>query len=935
MLRVFNCISSQHDWPLVVLAGAICFLTCIAAVNLFHRARAAKGHSRGVWIVTAGCAAGVGIWATHFIGILAFNPPIPIAYGVLLTAVSLVVAIAVVTVGLGVAVYGGRRWSASAGGVVVGLGVAVMHYLGMAALEMSGTIIWSTDLVAMSVLIGVIFAAGALEVLSRSVRSRGLIAGAALLTLSIVSMHFIGMGAVGIIPDAINRVTPSSFSDTSLSLAVAAVTASVLAMCIAGAWSDRRMKDKLDEQNRLLDGALNNMSQGLCMFDADSRLVVWNQRYLDMYSVDPSRVRRGSTVRDLLDARLAAGSFPLDPASYEKDLSTSLKEGKAFARNVELSDGRIIAVVNQPMAAGGWVATHDDITVKQKAERELEHTRAFLDTIIENVPSPIIVKSVPNLRCLLVNRAAEAVLGVDRNAILGKRTAEIMPEGAADAIEAEDRKAIASDRPVFFDEHTIVTPGNGPRVVTSTRLSVTGPDGNSRYLITMIRDRTVRKQHEARIAHLAHHDPLTELPNRAAFNECLAGMFEQAQFSENGFAVLSADLDRFKEINDVFGGLIGDELLGKVAHRLQDACEGAFLARVGGDEFAMITPFGPQPATAAALVDRVVSAFASELEVKGQSLKVGLTIGAAVFPTDGVDAASLVANADAALHRAKNESRGSIRFFEISMDKQLREKRVLQQDLRTAIMRDELELYYQPQAKIGGGVTGFEALVRWHHPRLGLIPPSKFIPLAEESGMIWALGQWILRTACREAAAWPRPLGIAVNLSPAQFHNGDLTNFVHETLLATGLPASRLELEITEGVLIGDFSRAVATLRRLKSFGVRIAMDDFGTGYSSLSYLQSFPFDKIKIDQAFVANLGHREQSAAIIRAVIGLGRGLNLPVLAEGVETEEQRAFLAAESCDEIQGFLVGKPQPIEFYAEAVGRMAKKKKKAPIARAS
>ncbi|MGE5535903.1 MAG: EAL domain-containing protein, partial [Acidobacteriota bacterium] len=820
-----------------------------------------------------------------------------------------------------------------AGGLIVGAGVVSMHYLGIAALEMSGTIIWGTDLVVCSIILALVFSAAALEVLSHNLGARGLLLGAVLLTLSIVSMHFTGMAAIGLIPDSISRFDASAFSDTSLSLAIAAVTTFVLAMCVIGAWSDRRTKDKLDEQNRLLDGALNNMSQGLCMFDASSTLLLWNQRYIDMYNIDAARIRRGSTVRDLLNARLAAGTFPLDPDAYEVDLRTSLTEGRAFARNVELGDGRIIAVINQPMESGGWVATHEDITERKKAERELEHTRAFLDTVIENVPSPIIVKSIPDLRCLLVNRAAEMVFGIDRHAMLGRLTSEIVPEGAAE-IDAEDRKAVMSDRPIFRDEHTIITPGNGARVITSTRLPVAGPDGKSRYLITMIRDRTTRKQHEAQIAHLEHHDPLTDLPNRAAFKARLGEMLEQAQRSDDGFAVLSADLDRFKEINDVFGSMIGDELLAKVARRLQSVCGEAFLARVGGDEFAILTAIGPQPGTAAVLVDSITAAFTSDIEVKGHSLKMDVTIGVAVYPSDGVDTESLIANADAALYRAKHEARGSIRFFELSMDKQLREKRVLQQDLRAAIMRDELELYYQPQAKIGGGITGFEALVRWHHPRLGLIPPSKFIPLAEESGMIWALGQWILRTACREAAAWPRTLSIAVNLSPAQFHNGDLTNFVHETLIATGLSPSRLELEITEGVLIGDFSHAVTTLRRLKAIGVRIAMDDFGTGYSSLSYLQSFPFDKIKIDQAFIANLSHRQQSAAIVRAVIGLGHGLNLPVLAEGVETEEQLAFLAAESCDEIQGFLIGKPQPIEVYAEAVGRTPKRKRKAPIARA-
>ena len=257
------------------------------------------------------------------------------------------------------------------------------------------------------------------------------------------------------------------------------------------------------------------------------------------------------------------------------------------------------------------------------------------------------------------------------------------------------------------------------------------------------------------------------------------------------------------------------------------------------------------------------------------------------------------------------------------MDQQLREKRALQHDLRGAIAKDELELYYQPQAEMDGTIVGFEALVRWHHPRRGMIPPSTFIPLAEESGIILSLGDWILRTACREAASWPKPLRIAVNMSPVQFQHGDPGNLVHQVLLETGLSPSRLELEVTEGVLIGDFSRAMSILRRVKSMGVRISMDDFGTGYSSLSYLQSFPFDKIKIDQCFVRNLKTSPQSAAIVRAVIGLGQGLGLPVIAEGVETKEQLAFLADAKCDGIQGFLIGRPQPIAYYAEMVGKPA------------
>jgi diguanylate cyclase (GGDEF)-like protein/PAS domain S-box-containing protein len=682
-----------------------------------------------------------------------------------------------------------------------------------------------------------------------------------------------------------------------------------------------RIRQKMSEQNLQLDVALNNMNQGLCMFDAQNLLVVWNERYREMYNIDPRHIWRGCTIRDLLDARIAAGTFPLDPARYDQELRAALKERTAFTLNIELKDGRTIAVVNQPMKDGGWVATHEDITERKRAERELERTRSFLDTIIENVPSPIIVKNISDLRYLLINRAAEKYLGVDRSVMLGKTAGEVMPRSSADKIEAEDQKLIESGEVAFLSEHAVATPANGTRIVTATRLPVKDTDGMPQYLISVINDLTERKHHEQRIEHLARHDPLTDLPNRTAFNDCIASTIGLAAGSRESFALLCMDLDRFKAVNDVFGHAVGDALLREVGRRLGAVSHGAFLARLGGDEFAVITPTGMQPAAAETLAERLSAALDSDIEINGNTLRVGATIGIGIYPQDGTDAAALIANADAALFRAKAEMRGSIRFFEISMDKQLRERRALQQDLRSASAHNELALHYQPQAHIDGEVTGFEALVRWHHPRHGLVPPDTFIPLAEESGLIVPMGEWILRMACREAASWPRPLHIAINLSPVQFQHGDLPRLVHQILLETGLAPSRLELEITEGVLIGDFTRAVAILRRLKGLGVRIAMDDFGTGYSSLSYLQSFPFDKLKIDQSFVANLGHSQQAATIIRAVIALGRGLNLPVVAEGVETEEQLRFLASENCNEIQGYLVGRPQPIDEYAEVVGR--------------
>jgi predicted signal transduction protein with EAL and GGDEF domain len=307
---------------------------------------------------------------------------------------------------------------------------------------------------------------------------------------------------------------------------------------------------------------------------------------------------------------------------------------------------------------------------------------------------------------------------------------------------------------------------------------------------------------------------------------------------------------------------------------------------------------------------------------------MGLTTGIAVFPHNGADGEALLANADAALFRAKAKARGSINFFDAEMDQQVRDRRALHQDMAAAIRNGELSLHYQPQARArhkvtGDHILGFEALARWIHPTRGFVPPGEFIPLAEESGLIVEMGEWILREACREAASWPRHFQIAVNLSPAQFMRGDLVGLVHSILVETGLSPGRLELEITEGVLIEDFDRGLSLLRRLKALGVRIAMDDFGSGYSSLTYLQAFPFDKIKIDRAFVMNLGRNPQSAAIIRAMIGLGHGLDISIVAEGVETQEQLSFLAEEACDQVQGYFIGKPAPIRDYAEWIGRTA------------
>jgi diguanylate cyclase (GGDEF)-like protein len=434
----------------------------------------------------------------------------------------------------------------------------------------------------------------------------------------------------------------------------------------------------------------------------------------------------------------------------------------------------------------------------------------------------------------------------------------------------------------------------------------------ARENMRMARNELIARHEE--IVHRAHHDPLTDLPNRTALAKRLEEMFESTLASGGSFSVLTIDLDHFKEANDVFGHVVGDELLCSVSRRLKHATNGEFISRVGGDEFTLVLR---DAESAPEQAERVLACISDAFEIQGQQIIVGLSIGVATYPTDAGDVETLLANADAALYRAKADGRKLARFFDHDLDTQLRERYALQHDLRLATLRDEFVLYYQPQAKIEGEVFGFEALIRWQHPKRGIVLPDGFISLAEQNGKIVDIGNWVLREACRQAVTWSLPLQISVNLSPVQFQTSDLVQVVGMTLRETGLAPERLELEITEGVLINDPARALIVLTGLKALGVKIAMDDFGKGYASLSSLQSFPFDKIKIGRAFVSGVDTNESSAAIVRAVIGLGNALRVPVIAEGVETELERVFLMLEGCREIQGYLVGKPEPIDVYAD------------------
>ncbi|MBV8926030.1 MAG: EAL domain-containing protein [Bradyrhizobium sp.] len=687
-----------------------------------------------------------------------------------------------------------------------------------------------------------------------------------------------------------------------------------------------QLSRELASTKQFLQSVLDNVPVCVAAKNIEDGRYIFANRAFERFSRFSRDHIVGKRADEIFRPDTAAGIEAADRAAIEsKDghYRSELRVERGSQKRV-LASHRVIArdENNQPVFL---IALFEDVTERRSLSRELESTKKFLELVVDNIPVSLIVERVSDGRYLLANRSAEAILGRRREEVTGLTAADIFHPREAKLIIARDEAAIKK-RDLITEEHPISTK-DGLRLFLTRRMTVLDETGEPTYLIKTHEDVTDRRQTESRMAHMAYHDGLTDLPNRAAFLQALTQMIEACAGTGEEFAVLSVDLDGLKEVNDVFGHATGDKLLIEVARRIQAAARGGVVARLSGDEFGLIID-GKQPAAGRVLAEQLAEAIAHEFQIDGKSVRTGLTTGISVFPHNGADAASLLANAGAALFRAKQKSRGTISVYEPEMDQQIRDRRVLHQDLSMAIRNGELSLYFQPQAISASTVEeseiiGFEALARWLHPVRGFVPPGEFIPLAEESGLIVEMGEWILREACREAASWPKPRQIAVNLSPAQFVHGDLVGLVHSILLETGLSPGRLELEITEGVLIEDFDRGLALLRRLKALGVRISMDDFGSGYSSLSYLQAFPFDKIKVDRAFVINLGRNPQSAAIISAVIDLGHGLGMSLVAEGVETVEQLAFLADEGCDAVQGYLIGKPLPIGQYATLVGRAA------------
>jgi diguanylate cyclase (GGDEF)-like protein len=786
MFRVFDCLTVDHDWRLVLLAALICFLTSMVAVGALQRARITISRLRKVWLAIGAVTAGFGIWSTHFIAMLAYSPGFGIGYDLAATVISLIFAVVLTGAGMTLALHDDLPQAPALGGVVVGLGIGAMHYLGMSALEFPGRFTWAPDLVVASLVFGTAFAAAALRLGVKGGDIWRSAAAAAMLSLAIVALHFTAMGALSIIPDPTRAVGQLALSPHALAFIIAGAAATALCISLAALIVEHHTDAKMRQQALTMKVALHNISQGLCVYDKNGYILLFNDRYLDIVGL-PRAFLEKSTLLDVFKRRAKRGDNIEDPVKLFKFVVDEVRAGNVSIKVIDGFNGRSLRIVQQPMGDGGWVSTLEDITEMRASE--------------------------------------------------------------------------------------------------------------------------------TRVAHMARHDALTELPNRVQFREQIES--DLGRIDRHGeIAVLCLDLDHFKDVNDSLGHPIGDALLKAVGLRLRSCLRDAdTVARLGGDEFAILQIGAQDPYIGpSALAARLIKTIGAPYEIEGHHIVIGVSIGISLAPKDGTDPNILLKNADLALYRAKDAGRGTFRFFEAAMDAEAQERRILERDLRVAVAEQQFELYYQPVYNIAASeVLGFEALLRWNHPTRGMIPPMEFIPLAEDSGLIVPIGEWVLHTACHQAATWSKDLRIAVNLSPVQFRSKNLLGAVVAALASSGLKPGRLELEITESVLLQDNEATLATLHSLRKLGVKISMDDFGTGYSSLSYLRSFPFDKIKIDKSFISDMATRADSQAIVRAVAEMGLSLGISTTAEGVETEEQMAMLRKKGCSDVQGYLISRPVPAD----------------------
>jgi diguanylate cyclase (GGDEF)-like protein/PAS domain S-box-containing protein len=670
------------------------------------------------------------------------------------------------------------------------------------------------------------------------------------------------------------------------------------------------------QSEMLLRTAIESTPHGLCIFDADLRVLVSNSQYAEMYGLAPVQTRAGTPLHDILNSRVAGSYCPLNATKYVADCLSNAASGQTHHATDELRNGTIISVSRHPMPDGGSVEIHKDITDASLAEGRAETARQELLEKQYAIDQAVIV-AVTDLRGSITyaNENFCKISGYSRAELLGRDHRVLNSGTHSKAFFREMYRCIArggvwrgelcnkaKDGSLYWVD-TVITPQldtNGKPIA---------------YMAIRV-DITARKRAEAQISYAATHDALTGLLNRAALREQMDRALAHMQQQQQGTLTIHIlDLDGFKHVNDTLGHAAGDNLLKELAGRLKSSLrETDIVARLGGDEFAIIqTDTRDQREEAIALAVKTLEIVAKPFVLDGQEVSVGTSIGIALAPANGTDAAELLKKADLALYRVKSEGRNSFSFFEEDLSEKATTRLQLINDMRAALSRNEFELHYQPLFDTRTSrLCGMEALVRWRHPLAGLLYPDQFIGIAEETGLMEPLGQWILQKACADAVSWPENIKVAVNLSAGQFRSGALFDLILCALVDSGLPPERLELEITESLLLQGKESNVLVIQQLKNIGITIALDDFGTGYASLSYLLLFPFDKIKIDKSFTQGLLARSECVAVVASIFTLARGLGITVTAEGVETDAQLELLRVQGVDYVQGYLFGRPRPL-----------------------
>ena len=641
-----------------------------------------------------------------------------------------------------------------------------------------------------------------------------------------------------------------------------------------------------------LRGAIEALPEGIVFLDPEGRYILWNERYADIYSKSADLFAVGAKFEDTLRVGVARGDYPEASGREEEWIAERLQRvaESGAPHEQRIADGRTILIEERKLADGSTIGLRIDVT-------ELKNKEASFRLLFDANPLPMFLYDSETRAISAANDAARSHYGYATGALDGCNVAVLFdgaaPHGAPDGAWRH-RKA------------------DGAVIETSLFSRELLMDGRSMILMAAV-DVTERRRAEARLFHMARHDALTNLPNRVQFRETLEELFAEGM----AFSVLLFDLDEFKGVNDTLGHSVGDMLLEEAARRIAEVVRAQDLAaRLGGDEFAVISVGAMTREQIEIQIKRIMSALAKPFDLEGHKVTISASIGVALAPVDGADPDGLLKHADLALYAAKAQGRNAFRFFESGMDAQIQARRKLEADLKAAVLNGDLNVHYQPLINLtDNSVCGFEALLRWTHAERGAVSPADFVPVAEDIGLIGQIGQMVLRRACDDAMHWPSHYKVAVNLSPSQFKTSDVLNAVMVALGSSGLEPHRLELEITEALLMERSERVLSALNGARALGVGVSLDDFGTGYSSLSYLRAFPFSKIKIDQSFIRELRQSEDAQAIVRAILGLGESLGLAVLAEGVETEEDAVYLRQMGCKEAQGFLFGRAQPASHW--------------------